>query len=269
MTVALVHGNPDTYRVWDELRAALGDIKTAPLCLPGFGVPVPPGFGCTREDYLEWLVAELEAFGGPVDLVGHDIGSMLIQGVLQTRPDLVRSWVCGGAVCDSTYVWHRRAQLWQRERVGERTRDVWLRLSQAQRVEGLRASGMPENKAILAADHLDESMYTAMLALYRSCISPGDWELEADREYPPGAVIWGAQDPFQAVEFGERLAKRTGAELTVFEECGHWWQVERPAEVARVLRDLWSRADQISRTVPSSAGASPSSVRRSRTSCEA
>ena len=40
-------------------------------------------------------------------------------------------------------------------------------------------------------------------------------------------------------EWGERLARRTGARLVVFPGCSHWWQLERPAEVAAELSTLW------------------------------
>jgi pimeloyl-ACP methyl ester carboxylesterase len=52
----------------------------------------------------------------------------------------------------------------------------------------------------------------------------------------PGLVLWGQNDPYAAVEFGARLAARTGARFVSFEGCGHWWQLERPDEVAQELR---------------------------------
>ena len=45
--------------------------------MPGFGCPRPAEFGATKDEYVEWLVAELEGMDGPVDLVGHDWGAGL------------------------------------------------------------------------------------------------------------------------------------------------------------------------------------------------
>ena len=70
MSVVLVHGNPETSAVWDPLRAALDRDDVTCLSPPGFGAPVPDGWGATAEDYRDWLIAELEAIGSPVDLVG-------------------------------------------------------------------------------------------------------------------------------------------------------------------------------------------------------
>ena len=66
------------------------------LQLPGFGCPRPAGFGATKEEYVAWLVGELEQIApqGPIDLVGHDWGGGFVVRLVSTRADLVRSWVC-------------------------------------------------------------------------------------------------------------------------------------------------------------------------------
>ena len=61
MTVVLVHGNPETAAIWDPLIAALGRDDVVTLSPPGFGAPVPDGFGAHSDDYVAWLVGELEA----------------------------------------------------------------------------------------------------------------------------------------------------------------------------------------------------------------
>ena len=70
VTAVFVHGNPETAAVWSPLLAELtrGDVLT--LSPPGFGAPVPDGFGATTDEYVAWLAAELESIGEPVDLVG-------------------------------------------------------------------------------------------------------------------------------------------------------------------------------------------------------
>ena len=75
MTRVFVHGNPETTFVWSELvrefeRRGVDDIVL--LSPPGFGAPVPEGFGGTRLDHHDWLIGQIEALGEPVDLLGHD-----------------------------------------------------------------------------------------------------------------------------------------------------------------------------------------------------
>ena len=74
MTVVMVHGNPETAAVWGPLLAELGRDDVVTLSPPGFGAPIPDGFGCTVGEYRDWLADELERMDGPVDLVGHDWG---------------------------------------------------------------------------------------------------------------------------------------------------------------------------------------------------
>ena len=86
MPAVLVHGVPETPAVWDLLRAQLKRADVIALQLPGFGCPRPAGFGATKEEYVAWLVGELEqiAAQGPIDLVvivahmGHPYEELLM-----------------------------------------------------------------------------------------------------------------------------------------------------------------------------------------------
>ena len=97
MTVVLLHGNPETPVIWEPLVAALGRADVVTPQLPGFGCPVPDGFGATKDEYVDWFVGVLEglvAEHGPVDLVGHDWGGGIGMRAVALRPDLVRTWAC-------------------------------------------------------------------------------------------------------------------------------------------------------------------------------
>ena len=118
--IVLVHGNPETAAIWDPLRAELGREDVVALSPPGFGAPVPDGFVAHSDDYVAWLVAELEALTGPIDLHGHDWGGGHVMRLAATRPDLIRSWAADIAGClHRDYVWHDMAQVWQTPGAGE------------------------------------------------------------------------------------------------------------------------------------------------------
>jgi len=86
-------------------------------------------------------------------------------------------------------------------------------------------------------------MKRCILALYRSAVNTGsEWEPDLGRVRAPGLVLWGEKDPYAAARFGARLAERTGARSVSFPGCSHWWQLERPDEVARELQRLWVAA---------------------------
>jgi pimeloyl-ACP methyl ester carboxylesterase len=74
MTIVLVHGNPETEAIWDDLVPHLRSDDVVRLSPPGFGSAIPPGFDCSTDAYREWLASELGKLTQPIDLVGHDWG---------------------------------------------------------------------------------------------------------------------------------------------------------------------------------------------------
>lgn len=237
----LVHGVADTHRLWNEVSSALRREDVVAPDLPGFGCPVPEGFTATKEEYLDWLIAAVEAFGRPVDLVGHDWGSILVQRLASVRPDLVRTWAAGGGPCDPGYEWHDVAKIWQTPGAGEDFMAGWA----PEALVGMAPSlGIPAEYAAAAASFVDDVMKDCILRLYRSAVDvSAEWGPELELASSRGLLIWGADDPFVAAEIAERSARRMGGEALVLEGCGHWWPLERPTEVAAALERLWRAAD--------------------------
>lgn len=238
MPAVLVHGVPDTHRLWDSLRAHLRRSDVVAVSLPGFGVPLPAGFAATKEAYVDWLIGEIARLGSPVDLVGHDWGSLLVQRVVALRPDLIRTWACGDGPVDVEYVWHDLAQQWQTPGVGEQ---IMAGFTPEAMVEGLAAAGVPRAAAAEAARHVDDTMTDCILRLYRSAVDVGrEWQADVERVTRPALILWAKDDPYVAPRFAERLAARVRGELLLFEGCGHWWPLGRPAEAAAALERFWA-----------------------------
>jgi pimeloyl-ACP methyl ester carboxylesterase len=244
MTAAFVHGNPETTFVWSELvteleRRGVDDIVL--LSPPGFGASVPEGFGGTRLDHRDWLIAQLEALDGPVDLVGHDWGAGHAFAVASARPDLLRSWAadCAGLV-HPDYEWHPAAQVWQTAGEGEKSIARMIALDAGQ-IEA--AFGVPAKLAANMADHLDPDMGRAILKLYRSAVQPamrelGDQLAVADRR--PSLLLHATADPFVPPDMVFAVAERIGAEILTLEGLAHWWMFENPGLVADGLVAFWS-----------------------------
>jgi pimeloyl-ACP methyl ester carboxylesterase len=241
MPAFLIHGVPDTHRVWDSLRARLARRDVVAPDLPGFGNAPPPGFSATKEAYVDWLIREIERVGSPVDLVGYDWGSLLTQRIVSLRPDLVRTWACGDGPVDTEYVWHDLAQQWQTPGVGEQVMDA---ITPEAMAEGLAAAGVPADAAAETARYIDANMKDVILRLYRSAIHVGvEWQADVERVTRPALIIWAKDDPYVAPRFGERLAARVRGELVLL-DCGHWWPLERPAEAAAALERFWARVER-------------------------
>jgi len=241
MTAVFVHGNPDTYHVWDLVRDRIGDVPSVALSLPGFGCPIPDGFTATKEEYVAWLIAALEHQPEPVDLVGHDWGCLLTMRVASLRPELIRSWAAGSGPVSSAYVWHALAKIWQTPGDGE----AWMdKLNPTAFAASLVGNGVPPELAHNTARRIDPLMKGCILRLYRSAINVGaEWEPGLAKIKSPGLVLWGERDQSCPVAFADRLGHAAhAARVITFAGCGHWWQVTRPNETADVLLDHWQRA---------------------------
>ncbi len=234
----LVHGVPDTHRLWDPLRSHLKRKDVIAVSLPGFGVPVPAGFAATKEAYAGWLIGEIERIGTPVDLVGHDWGALLVQRVVSLRPDLIRTWACGDGPIDVDYVWHDLAQQWQTPELGEQ---VIAMMTPEMLAAGLVAVGVPSAIAAETARHVDATMKDCILKLYRSAVHVGaEWQSDVEKITRPALILWGKDDPYVEPRFAERLAQRVHGDLILFEGCGHWWPLQRAPESAAALERFWA-----------------------------
>ena len=242
MTAVFVHGVPETAAVWDGLLAQLGRDDVVALSLPGFGNERPAGFGATKEEYAAWLVGELEAIGGPIDLVGHDWGGGFVVRLVSTRPDLVRSWVTDAAgIGDPAFEWHDFAKIWQTPKAGEEFWDQQLAAGVEERGGVFQLFGVPEAPARDLGSHIDRTMADCILSLYRSAVDVGkEWGPDFAAIPKPGLVLVPSDDTFLNPASAGAAAARAGAAAAPLDGVGHWWMLQDPARGAVVLRTFWS-----------------------------
>ena len=247
MPVVLVHGVPETPAVWAPLRSELGRDDVVALQLPGFGCARPEGFGATKEEYVSWLVGELERLQGddPVDLVGHDWGGGLSVRLVSTRPDLVRSWVTDApGLGDPEFEWHELAKIWQTADEGEAFWDQQLGQPVEERAGAFEIFGVPHDRAVMLAGEIDQTMVGCILALYRSATSVGkEWAPDFVDVPAPGLALLPAEDPFLSVERVAAIAKRAGAAVAELPGVSHWWMLQDPATGAEALQTFWASLD--------------------------
>jgi pimeloyl-ACP methyl ester carboxylesterase len=231
----LVHGNPDTAALWAPLVDRLDRDDVVCPSLPGFGAPVPAGFGCTKDEYAAWLVDQLRGFDEPVDVVGHDWGSILVQRVATTNPELLRSWVLANGAVSEVFRWHELAEQWQTPEVGEQIMEL---MSGDALVDALREARHPDPVGAVA--RIDDTMKSAVLALYRSAVHIAtEWTPGPVPGERPALVFWGDHDPYGPPEYGRAAATRSGAEFVAL-DAGHWSVLERPDEAAAALERFWA-----------------------------
>lgn len=248
MTRVLVHGVPETASIWDGVRAELADLEPVCLSPPGFGVPVPDGFGATSDDYRDWLIAEIEALAGPVDAVGHDWGGGHVARAVAARPDLFRSWCIDIAGCfHPDYVWHDLAQVWQTPGAGEEFVGALDAAAPDDRVAALVGAGMTPAGARACVEEADPAQGACILALYRSAVQPAmqQWGAEfVAADVPPGLVINAPEDTFTAGgDLTVGAAERIGAQVATLDGQGHWWMLHDPATGAAAIRGFLAGLD--------------------------
>lgn len=248
MTLVLVHGNPETAALWGPLIDALDRTDVVTLSPPGFGVPLPDGFGATHDEYRDWLVAELSGFSEPIDLLGHDWGGGHAMNAVIQRPELVRSWATDVlGLFDPEYVWHDLAQVWQTPGAGEELVEQMLGGTAEQRTESLVGLGFPGDVAAQVAAGQDAEMGRAILALYRSAVPPGLDDARAklsNAAARPGLSILATEDVYVGSdELRRRAAERAGARTVVLDGLGHWWMLEDPQRAAAALTSFWESLD--------------------------
>lgn len=238
----MVHGVPDTYRIWDQVRRRLTRKDVRVLALPGFDSPVPAGFDATKEAYVDWIIARLSEESEPVDLVGHDWGCILTVRVASIRPDLIRTWAGGSGPVSAEYDWHPWAKIWQTPGEGER----WMRdLDPAAFTQLLvRDYGVPAKSAAETVSRMDDTMKDCILRLYRSAVHVGrEWEPELANITAPALVFWGVDDIGCPVAFADRLAVASRGSLLRL-DANHWTLLQRPEEIAKALNNHWAIGDK-------------------------
>ena len=245
MPAVFVHGNPETEAIWSDLIPHLDRSDVITLSPPGFGAPVPEGFGATADEYRDWLADELGKIEGQIDLVGHDWGGGHVMRIAMERPELIRSWatdIAGGM--DPEYVWHDMAQAWQTPGVGEQAVAGMAAAPVEARTQQFESLGMSKEVAANVAAAVDETMGKCILALYRSAAQPamGNWGKRLpDAAAKPGLVIIATEDHYVGGEpLGRRSAERCGATVAMLEGLGHWWMCQDPKRGAAALNEFWA-----------------------------
>ncbi|MDX2564842.1 alpha/beta hydrolase [Streptomyces sp. TX20-6-3] len=246
--VLLVHGFPDSHRLWRHQIPALNaaGFRTVAPTLRGFGASDRPEGGPEAYhpakhvgDLLE-LLARLEV--DRFHVVGHDWGSGLAQGIAQVVPDRVASATLmsvGNLAAILAAGWEQRQRLWhlsmfQHEGLAEE----WLSREDFARLREM-LDDHAEAEAVLEPLRAPGGL-TAALQIYRSGLSI-ETQLGVPPVLPPLSVpamgVWSTGDRFlgerQMVDTGEHVAGPWRYERV--EDAGHWFPLDQPERVNDLL----------------------------------
>lgn len=239
--VLLIHGIPTWGYLWHGLLPALA--RSCRVIVPdliGFGYSDRRDrFDRSIARQAEWLDAWMETMDlRRVSVVGHDIGGGVALRLATLFPERVARLAVLNTVCYDSWPIEGMLQFGHPGAYRKLSASAAQRLLKIMLRQGLASSPGDELLEGLLAPYATE---VGKLSLVRNAsalntnltteISPLLTRLDV-----PTLVLWGEEDAFQPVKYGERLARDIpGARLVRIEGARHFVMLDRPEEVTGAL----------------------------------
>lgn len=216
--------------VWREQIAALRDV--ADCMVVDYG---------EADSLGEMARIALEAAPERFAVAGHSMGGRVAFEILRRAPERVTRV----ALMDT------RTHAKPEGEAGEREAAARYELLGIARRRGMRAMGEVWMPGMLhPARHSDAALTGAILdmierktpeifeAQIRALLARPDARDVVAAIRVPALVLCGREDAWSALSWHQEMARASaGARLAVIDDCGHMAPMERPAEVARAMRD--------------------------------
>jgi len=243
-SVILVHGIPTNSGLWHNVMPLLTDqFAVYALDMIGYGASDKP----TDQDLsvaaqADYLADFMDVVGvEEAHLVGHDIGGGVVQVFAVRNPSRVKKIVLIDSVAYDS---------WPEPGIARMKEPVWDEIMQRLDIakgfrKGLEQGMMQKDRitdevvARYADPFRDLEGRLAYLRAARSLDNRDllDIEEEVEAIDNPVLILWGAEDVFQKVEYGRRLADTlTNAQLYVIEGAGHFLPEDQPEAIAQHVR---------------------------------
>ena len=243
-TIVMVHGWPDTARLWQPQIEALQDrYECIAITLPGFGGEKR---GEKRAYTLDEVVEAIRAAVGDrrVTLLLHDWGCLYGYQFAMRHPHLVER-VIGVDIGDAGSRAHL-AEIGVRGKLMIVAYQHWLAL--AWRIGGRMGDAMSRAMARLLRCPTDPGTIFAQMA-YPYAVrwlgaAGGFHGLRAFQPQVPMLFLYGERKPvmFHSRDWAERLAARKGNRVIAF-PTGHWIMVTRREAFNEALRTWLAETD--------------------------
>mgnify|MGYP000846226695 CR=1 FL=1 len=246
-TIVMIHGWPDTLRLWDATVEALSDrYRCVRFTLPGFE-PHAPSRAHSLDDVLEAIGLAVDAAcpHGPVTLLLHDWGCFFGYQYAMRHRDRVQR-VVGVDVGDAGSRYHRR-EMSGRSMLLTLAYQGWLAAAWA--LGGAVGDGMARWLARrFRAPAPPGEVVAAMgypYAVQWFGVAGGFGRLRAFAPSGPMLYVYGERKPFSfhSTSWLDRLRAQPGSRVVAM-PTGHWVMAERPAEFHAVLREWLGQTDE-------------------------
>lgn len=247
--VVLVHGIPTSPALWRRVLPRLPNARCIAWEMVGYGQSRVQGRGrdISVAKQAEYLAAFLDAIGvSRAVLAGHDLGGGVVQILAVRRPDLCAGLMLTNAIGYDSWpipsVKALQATGGLVRRLPPAALEPVLMLlfmrgheTMTQAEEALRTHWPP-----YATRFGPEAFVRQVRSLdVRDTLAVAD-QLKTLRV--PARIVWGAADPFQKIEYGERFARDLGAPLYRIPTGKHFTPEDHPEELASAIQELLDEA---------------------------
>jgi cis-3-alkyl-4-acyloxetan-2-one decarboxylase len=241
--IVMIHGWPDTHRLWDAAVAALSPHwRCVRFTLPGFDIAQPPRpMPLARMVELIGKVVEHAGRGAPVTLLLHDWGCVFGYAFVMTHPQRV-SRLIGVDIGDAGSREFARS-LTLKAKAMIAGYQLWLAL--AWRIGGAIGDRMTRAMARALRCPADPARIGAQMNYPYDMAwtgSHGGLRRLAPLDPPcPMLYLYGARKPFafHSPAWAQRLAAQPGSRVVAM-RTGHWVMVDQPEAFNREVID-WLR----------------------------
>ena len=257
-----LHGFPDAAPTWNSLLSTLGDAgfhAVAPW-LRGYAPTEIPSDGIYQTGALVADANALhDALGGTHDavIIGHDWGAIATYGIAVSAPErwrrVVTMAVPPSAALGAGFLSYKQLQRsWYMFFFQHPLSDMVVGMNDLEFIDGLWADWSPgyDGAAHVAAvkDALrDPANLAAAMGYYRATLGDGPKDAKYDAEQAatggvpsqPVLYLHGRNDGCLGVDLTTNAATFLSPEsrVEVLDDCGHFFQVERPELVNQLVLD--------------------------------
>lgn len=244
--ILMIHGWPDTHRLWDAQVEALRDrYRCVRFTLPGFDL-ARPGRAYSLDEVVETIhhVVVQACAGSRVTLLVHDWGCLYGYQFAMRYPELVER-VVGVDIGDAGSR-RNRAELGVKGMLSILAYQLWLAL--AWRIGGRTGDAMARRMARAMRCPVEPEKIGAQMgypyAVRWLGVAGGFQGLKTFQPEAPMLYLYGERKPFmfQSRAWMERLAARPRSRVLAF-PTGHWVMIGRRREFNDALRSWLEATD--------------------------
>jgi pimeloyl-ACP methyl ester carboxylesterase len=241
--LVLIHGLADSHLTWRAVAGELAaDRRVLMPDLPGCGLSGRPDASYALEWHAQIIAGWLGRLGlSSIDVVGHSFGGGVAQMLLLACPERIRRLVlvASGGLGREVGFWLRFATFpYFVERYGQ----AFMAFGTQRTLHRL---GLEQYVAEQSAMNAERGTARAFSRSARDVMNfRGQTRhfLQRAREVerlPSIAVLWGERDRLIPIAHGRRFVESvSGVSLKTFLDCGHYVQLERPAEFVSAVREF-------------------------------